>query len=60
MNSFEEAFATLIREIETIKKLNVPTNIDDHAKINKPIHRPHGTGVSAIDTIDNHIGMYSL
>jgi hypothetical protein len=60
LSSFEEAFATLIREIETLKKLDLPTKIDDNAKINKPIHHPHGPGVSAIDTIDNLLGMYLL
>ncbi|CAF0853266.1 unnamed protein product [Adineta steineri] len=45
---FEEAFALLIREVETIKG-NTTSMTND-----KAVHRPHGVGFSAVDTINNN------
>jgi len=59
LNSFEEAFATLIREIETIKHDNISKHINKNEKPNKTTHHPHGTGFSATDTVHTLIGVYS-
>ena len=48
LNSFEEAFSLLIREIETIRRGG-----EAHA-----LPRPHTVGISAIDTVNNLIGLY--
>lgn len=59
-NSFEEAFALLIREIETIKRDNLSRNNSITEKPNKTKHRPHGTGFSSIERVNSLRGMHSL
>jgi hypothetical protein len=58
-NSFEEAFALLIREVETIKRDNISKHTNTNDKTSKITHRPHGTGISTVDTVNSLIGKYS-
>lgn len=56
LNSFEEAFSLLIREIETIKRDNLSKNNNTN---DRPTQRPHSTGSATIDKVQNMIGMFS-
>ncbi|CAF3502368.1 unnamed protein product [Rotaria socialis] len=47
---FEEAFSTLIREVETIKEVN-----SGNEKNEKKVGQPHTTGLSTIENINNLI-----
>ena len=58
MNSFEEAFSLLIREMETIQRDDPSTTTTADGRMNKLAPRPHSTGFSTIDTINTLIGMY--
>jgi hypothetical protein len=55
LNSFEEAFSLLIREIETIRRDDIP---HCHSGESHTLPRPHSVGISAIDTVNNLIGLY--
>ncbi|CAF3145132.1 unnamed protein product [Rotaria sp. Silwood2] len=52
---FEEAFSTLIREVETIKQDDLQEVNNGIDKNNGKAHRPHGTGFSTIDAINSMI-----
>ncbi|CAF1216015.1 unnamed protein product [Adineta ricciae] len=50
---FEEAFAILIREIETIKQDDSSLNTSNDDKTNRALHQLHSTGISTADTLRN-------
>ncbi|UJR30185.1 hypothetical protein I4U23_017724 [Adineta vaga] len=51
---FEEAFAILIREMETIKQNDPLVNTSNDERINRMFHQSHGAGISSIDTFTTH------
>ncbi|CAF1110775.1 unnamed protein product [Adineta ricciae] len=50
---FEEAFAILIREIETIKQDDSSLSTSNDDKTNRALHQLHSTGISTTDTLRN-------